>query len=103
MTGFGYDSDKIDVVDTSYVATSITVSTTQSQAKVGGSNLANRQMLVIVNNGPRTIYVGPTGVTTATGIPVRRRELVMVSTGENIDVYLITANGTADAVIQEWS
>jgi len=87
----------------SYAAVLKTVTTVQSLASVGVSNLANRKGLVIYNKGAQSIYYGPTGVTAATGIPVLKDEIVVLGYGQNINVYVLTSTSTADVIYQEYA
>lgn len=96
-----YGSEYSDVLTDAYVAGVISVSTSQVEAKVGGSRLANREVLRIFNNSSVTIYFGPTGVTSTTGEPIFKNQWVNIPIGD-IAVFLITASGTAaDIRIQE--
>lgn len=97
-----FDPELSDVVNQSYVAGSISVTTTQIEAKVGGSRLSGRETLRIFNNSNTTIYFGPTGLTSATGEPVFKNQWVNIPAGDQLGVFLITASGTAsDVRIQE--
>jgi hypothetical protein len=96
-----YGSEYSDVLTDAYVAGSISVSTTQVEAKVLASRLTNRETLRIFNNSSVTIYFGPSGVTSATGEPIFKNQWVNIPIGD-IAVFLITASGTAsDVRIQE--
>lgn len=72
-------------------------------AAVGGANLANRKTVVVYNRGAQTIYYGPTGVTSTTGIPIEKDEVVTFAIGDNIDVYFITGSSTASVTIEEYA
>lgn len=97
-----FDPELSDVVNQSYVAGSISVSTSAVEAKVGGSRLTGRETLRIYNNSNTTIYFGPSGVTAATGEPVYKDQWVNIPIGDQLAVFLITDSGTAsDVRIQE--
>lgn len=100
-------TDYSDIVNNSYVSGTQTVSTTQIEAKVGGSPLSHRQILIIHNPSflGNTIYFGPTGVTTSTGVPIAGGETVFLPVGDCINIYLIkaAAGGSVSAIIQELS
>lgn len=86
----------------SYVSGVISVTTSQIQAKVGVSNLTGREVLRIYNNSNVTIYFGPSGVTASTGEPIFKNQWVEIKVKDSINVFLITASGTAsDVRIQE--
>jgi len=103
MSGLGYDPDRIDLVNNSYLSGSISITTTQIEAKVGASALALRQAITITNTGAQTIYYGPTGLTAATGKPLFKNQDVAIPVGPSIQVFILTASGTSTAIIQEWS
>ena len=100
LSGGAYD----DTIGKSYVSGSITVGTTQVQAKAGASNLAGRQEMLIFNDGAKTIYFGPSGVTASgatKGIPIENGETISLPFTDSINVFLITAAATSEVIIQE--
>lgn len=99
--GMSFSPDRADVDSDTYVAASITVGTSQVLAAVGVSNLTSRQELLIYNKSNTTIYFGPTGVTTATGIPIEPTGVLNLPFGQNINVYLISATPSLTVIIQE--
>lgn len=88
-------------INTSYVSGTITVGTTETQAKVGGSNLTGRQLLIIENQTGAEIFHGPTGVTTSTGQTIAARQQVVLPVGPSINVFLIKASGSGTVRVQE--
>lgn len=95
-----------DVVDEAYVSNRISVGTTQVEAKAGASALSNRQELIIFNDGNRTVYFGPTGVTSTgatKGIPIDANETVNIQVGDSLQIFLITDTSTSDVIIQEFA
>jgi len=86
-----------------FLDANISVSTTEILASVAGTNLPNRKTLVIFNRGNREIFYGTTGVSSTTGIAIQVDELITFDVGENINIYLITNNGTSTVTIQEFS
>jgi hypothetical protein len=102
MGGIQESSNFSDVDNSSYLQGVISVTTSQVEAKVGASRLTSRQNLRIFNNSDRTIYFGPSGVTSSIGEPLYKQQWVELPVGDSIGVYLITASGTAtDIRIQE--
>lgn len=101
--GGNYRSALNDVVNAQFIGGTITVGVTEVAARVGGSNLADRQEVNIYNSSSATIYYGPTGVTTSTGIPIGPSESISLQYGENIDVYLIAGTAGNTVIIQEAS
>lgn len=92
-----------DIINTSYVAGSVSVTTSQVEAKVSSSPLAHRQLLVIYNNGNLPIYYGPFGVTTSTGVKINKNEFVVLPVGDLINIFLITSTSSSSAAIQEFA
>lgn len=94
----------VDVVNKDFIAGTVTVGTTQVKACVGVSNLNGRQELnIYIPPGSSTIYYGPSGVTTSTGIPIGTQETLTLQYGPDIDVYLIAATSGNTAVLHEAS
>ena len=92
-----------DVNNSNYLAASITVTTTQVEAKVGISKLTGRQLVILENLGNPDVYYGPSGVTTSTGIKLVKNAVVALPLGDLVSVYLITSSGTATVTVQEIS
>lgn len=90
-----------EVNDVSYVAGSITVGTSQVLAAASGSNLSLRQELIIYNKSASTIYFGPTGVTTSTGIPIGPTEVLNLPFSQNVSVFLISGTAGNTVIVQE--
>ena len=103
MSGLGYDPDRIDVVNNTYLSGSISITITQVEAKVGASALTLRQAITITNVGNNTVYYGPTGLTASTGKPLFKNQDVAIPVGPGIQIFLLTASGTSTAIIQEWA
>lgn len=100
-THSGLDVKSLQLANESYVAGSTTASTTQVALRVGGSNLANRQSLILLNTGGRAIYVGPSGVTSTTGLRVQPNEMLTLAIGPNVTAYAVTTTGTCTVAVQE--
>lgn len=98
-----FDSDRSDVNESAFIAAVKTISTSQIEACALSSSLDNRQAISIYNNGPQIIYYGPSGITSNTGIPIFKNQLVSLPLGPNNRAYLITSSSSSTAVIQEMS
>jgi len=97
-------TDRADVCNNSYVSSVVTVGTSQVEAKVGASPLTDRQVLIIKNGDVRSIYVGPTGVTTSgstKGIELERLGSLVFEVGPQISVFMIAGSAGTDVVVQE--
>lgn len=102
MSGLSLGSEYSDVFESSGASAKISVSTTPVVAKVGASNLVNRELLVIHNRTSKTLYRGYTSdVTTATGIPVDARSVVAIPVGQGISVYLVCATSETEVWVEE--
>ena len=112
-SGGGQTSSSIDdklsgiTLDGSYVSLQIPVTSVEVEAKVGASPLTNRRLIALKNNGPDTVYYGPTGVAAsgaAQGIDIPVGGIQSISVGPNIRPFLICAAGSsAQVVVQEFS
>ena len=100
MSGIQESSDRSDVVESAYVSGTLSVTTTAVEAKVGASRLAGRQILSIHNNGPGTVYIGPSGVTSATGRPLAKDQSIDIPAG-NVAIFLVANSGTQSVIVQE--
>lgn len=101
---FGSDGTFNDVVNIDYQSGVLTVGTTQQIAAANGStNLDDRQELVIYNKSSNTVYFGPTGVTTSTGIPIESKETINIQMGPDVSLYLIAATAGNSIIVQEMS
>ena len=93
----------IDTVNREAVSGAVTVGTTEVEAKVGASPLSKRQILTIKNNSNKTIYYGPTGVTTSTGSPLEETEFIAIPLGPDVSIFLISADTGLNVRIQEYA
>jgi hypothetical protein len=93
--------DRADVIKYDFIAGTVTVSTTQTLLKAGATNLSGRQIITIYNSGNHDIYVGPSGVTTSTGIRIFKRQTITFPYGDGINLYAITSTSTSDVVVHE--
>ena len=98
------DVSTADKSNTSYVSLRFSVSTTEVEAKVGGSPLSTRKELVIYNDGNKDVFYGPTGVTSSgstKGILIPVGGDARLPYGPGVSVFLITSSGTTDVIVQE--
>jgi hypothetical protein len=98
--GLDNSSEFNDVMGEGYVSGPVSVTTSEIEAKVGGSRLAGREALTITNKGTAKVYYGPTGVTSTTGDVLEKDQFVSLPMGD-IGVFVITASGTATVIVQE--
>lgn len=103
MSSVGFLGRDDEIVNNSYVQSTVTVGTTQVQAKVGASNLTKRQMLRIYNGSNNVVYIGPSGVTTANGEPLEKKQSINIPAGDQINVFIIAGSADNDVIVSEWS
>ena len=101
MTLLAFDPDKSDVINSAYVSTTLVIGTTEVELKVGASPLSERQEILLFNESTVTLFFGPTGVTTSTGIPIDSQETVNLPMGEAISVFIIAGTAGNTIRIQE--
>lgn len=77
-----------------YGATSVSSTAT----KIIATNLANRRKVIVQNMGSKDMFFGHNNsVTTANGIRISAGSSAELEFGATLDLYGITASGTADA------
>lgn len=102
MTSLTTPGEFDDVLNDSYLTASVAVGTSAVEAKVGASRLTDRESLVLHNLGGKTVYVGPSGVTASTGVPLFKNQTMSMPAGDAIGVFLICGTGdSADVIVQE--
>lgn len=104
-TNIGNTLDQLHVTDRANdngIYGAISVGTTATAAKVGGSNLANRKTLTVFNNGSQSVYWGySNAVTISNGTPIFKNQTVTFDHGPNITIWLIAPSGTQDVRVGE--
>lgn len=88
------DTDDDALADTSLVAQATNVDNTVGGTDLIATDLASRKYLYLFNNGNKKVYVGLTGVTTATGFPLPPGSMLDMRAGPSIDVYAISPDAT---------
>lgn len=87
--------------NTTVLATAVSVTT--SATLLPASALANRKKIEIQNNGDKSIFVGGSGVTTASGVEVAKGATYSQELGPSALIYAIVASGTCDVRVMEIS
>lgn len=93
-----------DTLESNYLSVALSVSTTATEAKVGGSPLQGRQELLLFNDSSTIVYFGPPTVTSSgsnKGITLEPGEFLQIPIRETVSLYCITASGTATLIVQE--
>lgn len=100
--GITFNPELSDVDNDAYLSVNVSVTSSPIEAKVGVSRLSGREMVMIQNKGPKTLYYGPSGVTATTGMPLEKEQYVALPIGDSIGVFLVCDSGdTATAIVQE--
>ena len=100
--GINESGNNADVVN-SFVQIALTVGTSQVEAKVGASALSGRQMLRIFNDSNAIIYFGPTGVTTATGETLFKKQSITIPLTEAQGLFLIAGSAGNKVIVSEYA
>jgi hypothetical protein len=104
MSDISYNPELADVDNDGYVSGPVSVAGTAVEAKVGASRLVGREFITITNKGPKTVYYGPSGVTSTTGDVLYKGQFVSMPMGDQIGVFVICAGAdTATVIVQEGS
>ncbi len=91
----------LDRVDSSAVYGTVSVSTSATELKVGGSALTGRDYIIIQPKA-NSIYVGfNNSVTISNGIQLFKDQTLTLEVGDNIQVWAISPSGTIDVRIAE--
>lgn len=89
-----------DVLEDVILQGVVTVGTTEVELKVGASVNPDREVLRVYNKSNRTIYIGPSGVTSTTGEPVFKDQSFEAPIGTQ-SLFAITDSSTADVIVWE--
>ena len=92
-----------DTHDDNYLSAVIAVGTTQVEAKVGGSIMVDREMVMAHNDSNSTVYFGPTGVATTgvnKGIPLFRNQTMALMI-KGLSLYFIADSADNNIIVQE--
>jgi len=80
----------------------VSVTDTEVAVEVAAAPLAGRTRALFQNNGSNPVFVGKTGVTTATGVEIAKGATMALEIGEGIDLFAIAeATKTVDCRLME--
>lgn len=91
-----------DVNDSGMVQGELTLGTSQTELKVGGSQLANRQYVRVFNKSNSTIYIGPAGLSTTTGEPLYKKQWAEFAIGSQ-QLFALVESGTENVIVWEFA
>jgi len=78
----------------------ISVGIVQVEAIGATTNIDEREFVRIYNKGTKTVYVGPTGLTVASGEPLLKKQWIEIAI-KGQSVFMITDSGTVDVVVTD--
>ena len=81
--------------------TSISVSTSEVEAKVGLAPLLGRKVVTIQPLTGRVRVLFKSGILATSGILIYKRQIVSFEASESQSIYLITESGITDVVVVE--
>lgn len=84
--------------DTAILSTSTNVDNTAGGTAIPATPLASRKSIIVQNLGNKEIFIGPSGVTTATGLRIAAGGNVELAVGPSIALYAIGATASVLAV-----
>jgi len=85
--------------NTSIASVAVTVGVTE--VALPTTALSGRDEIIIQNNGSVPIFIGPTGVTTSSGLEIGKRSNVTLNLGPSVDVYGISGTAGQDVRVFE--
>jgi hypothetical protein len=77
---------------------SAAVSVADTEIALSGSPLAGRRRMIIENLSSQAIFVGPTGVTTSSGLRIAAGGNLTLEIGQDVALFAISANASAKDV-----
>lgn len=103
INGSGEYNDTLD----NAIWTTIAVTTSAVEAKVGVSRLSGREGVRIHNDSNNTVYFGYSSSVTSSGPnkgePLLKGESIDIGLSENHGVWLISASGSNNCIVTEFS
>ena len=81
--------------NTSFLVTSTNVDNTVGGTAIPATPLAERKSIIVQNLGTKEMFIGPTGVTTTTGLRIAAGGNVELEVGPGIALFAIGSSATA--------
>ena len=81
----------------------VSIDTTAGGVNLSATPLAGRTRMMIQNSGTQSVFVGPTGVTSASGMELTKGGTLSLEIGEAIDLFAIAASGAQDVRVLEFA
>jgi len=95
------DMQVVDRADDGVATTAVSVDTTVGGVQLVSSALTERKYIEIQNLDSKSIFLGPSGVTTSNGLRIPAKGSWSGKVGANVSLYAIAPSGTADVRILE--
>lgn len=101
MSGIGEGSSEYsDVLEDVMIQGVVTIGTTETELKVGATVNSDREVVRVYNKSNSTIYIGPTGVNSTVGEPLRKRQSMELPIGTQ-SIFAIVVSGSEDVIVWE--
>jgi len=92
VSGSSVEVNDAALADTAIAAAASSVTTTS--AALIASTLSDRKYVMMTNTGNRTVFVGPSGVSTASGFPLHPGSLLEMRAGAAVALHAVSDGGT---------
>lgn len=92
-----------DAPNIGIASAAVSVDTTLGGINLSATPLAGRTRMLVQNNGTGEIFVGPSGLTSASGMEISKGGTLSIEIGEAIDLYAIAASGTQNVRVLEFA
>jgi len=96
-TGSAYNIDP-QTPFTTYVSTTVTLTTANTAYKLPSSEQSGRKLLVIYNGSDTIVYLGSSAVTTATGIELDVKEKIAIDAESGVYAVCGSASKTVNVL-----
>lgn len=90
-----------DSPNVEFACDNVAVDTTVGGVQLAASAIVSRRRILIQNLASQPIFVGPSGVTTLSGLRVAGGATLVLEAGPSLDFYAVAATGTADVRVFE--
>lgn len=90
----------VDIANSAVAVAAITITSTETSL---GTPIANRRNFLVQNRGNASIFIGPTGVLSTTGIEIPKGATMDIDFGPAVTFFAITATGTANVRVMQIS
>ena len=89
-----YTATTLSPPNTAFASAAVSIDTTVGGVAIPASPLANRKTMIVQNEGNTIIYLGPSGLTTSTGLALGKRKTIELELGPSALLFGIVGSGT---------